>query len=474
MREPLYVDLDGTLTYTDLLLESALILLKRNPLSVFLLFWWLMQGKARLKAEIAARVELDVAILPYNATLLSRLKLEKAAGRKLVLASASDHKWVEAIAKHLNLFDDILASDGQNNLRSDQKRAAIEAQTRGQPYAYAGNSRVDFPVWAGAKEVWVVNASASTEKAALTKYPGALCIPARSVTPKTFMKALRLHQWAKNVLMFLPLLAAHSLEGEQWLTVFLGFLIFGACASATYVINDLWDLASDRQHPRKCDRPFASALLPISTGLLLVGVLLPGSLIAAALLSRQFFLLVALYVFITLCYSFRLKKVPLLDVVVLAMLYTHRIFAGGVLAGLTVTHWLMVVSLFIFLSLALVKRCTELEWVRESGKPDAAGRGYRASDLSYLVSMGVASGFVAVLVLALYIETQRGSLAYPNADALWFVLPVLMYWIMRLWIKTSRMEIHDDPLLFAAKDRSSWGVAGCVAVIALIASIKWT
>ena len=473
MREPLYVDLDGTLTYTDLLLESALILLKRNPLSVFLLLWWALLGRARLKAEIAARVELDVSILPYNTAVLARLKAERAAGRRLVLASASDHKWVEAIALHLNLFDDILASDGQNNLRSSKKRAAIEAQTRGQPYAYAGNSRVDFPVWAGAKEVWVVNAGASTEKAALKKYPGAICIPARTVTVKTFVKALRLHQWAKNVLMFLPLLAAHSTDVNQWLTVVLGFLIFGACASAAYGINDLWDLASDRQHPRKCDRPFASALLPISTGVLLVGVLLPGSLIAAACLSHRFFMLVALYVFITLCYSFRLKKVPLLDVVVLAILYTHRIFTGGVLASLTVTHWLMVVSLFIFLSLALVKRCTELEWVRESGKSDAAGRGYRASDLGYLISMGISSGFVAVLVLALYIETQRGSAAYPNAEALWFVLPVLMYWIMRLWIKTSRMEIHDDPLLFAAKDRSSWGVAACIGVIAVIASVNW-
>ncbi|MCE2679257.1 MAG: UbiA family prenyltransferase [Burkholderiales bacterium] len=474
MREPLYVDLDGTLTYTDLLLESALLLLKRNPMSVFLLVWWTLLGRARLKAEIAARVDLDVTILPYNTALLNKLKAEKAAGRKLVLASASNHKWVEAIALHLNLFDDILASDGQNNLRSNKKRVAIEAQTQGQPYAYAGNSRVDFPVWAGAKEVWVVNAGSATEKAALKKYPGAICIPARPVTFKTFMKALRLHQWAKNALMFLPLLAAHSLNVQSWLTVLVGFLIFGACASATYVINDLWDLASDRQHPRKCDRPFASALLPISTGVMLVGVLLPGSLIAAACLSTQFFLLVALYVVITLCYSFRLKKIPLLDVVVLAILYTHRIFTGGVLAGLAVTHWLMVVSLFIFLSLALVKRCTELEWVRESGKLDAAGRGYRVGDLSYLVSMGVASGFVAVLVLALYIETQRGSVAYPNAGALWFVLPVLMYWIMRLWIKTSRMEIHDDPLLFAAKDRSSWGVAACIGVIAIIASVKWT
>jgi 4-hydroxybenzoate polyprenyltransferase/phosphoserine phosphatase len=470
---PLYVDLDGTVTQTDLLMESALNLLKSNPLYVFMLLLWLLQGRARLKAEIASRTEVDVSCLPYNTVLLARLQAERQRGRQLVLASASDRKWVQAVADHLGLFDAVLASDGVNNLKSAGKRHAIEQHAGGRAYAYAGNSSDDVAVWAGASEVWVVNARPSLQQAALQAHPSAVCLPGERAGLRHYAKALRLHQWAKNALLFVPLLAAHSLDATAWLRVLAGFVVFGLCASATYVINDLWDLRSDRLHPRKRNRPFASAVLPIGHGIALVATLLPFSLLAAWWLSSGFFALVALYVFITLCYSFRLKRIPLVDVLTLAVLYTHRILTGGVLAELNVTHWLLAVSLFMFLSLALVKRCTELEWVQEAGKADAAGRGYRASDLSYLVSMGIASGFVAVMVLALYIESQRGSVAYPNAEALWLVLPVLLYWIMRLWIKTSRMEIHDDPLLFAAKDRSSWGVGVVTAAIVLLATLNW-
>lgn len=473
MRPPLYVDLDGTVTYTDMLLESALELLKRNPLNLFRLLLWLFAGRARLKAEIAARTHLDVASLPYNEKLLERLQAEKAAGRRLVLASASDRKWVDAVARHLKLFDAVIASDGINNLKAGGKRRAIENDANGQAWAYAGNSRDDVAVWAGAREVWVVNARPALARQALRAFPDATRLDGPRVTWRTFAKALRLHQWAKNALLFLPLLAAHSTDVSAWFEVLTGFVIFGLCASATYVINDLWDLRSDRLHPRKRARPFASGALSILTGIGLVAVLLPFSVAAAWFLSPAFAGLVALYVFITLAYSFRLKRIPLVDVLTLAILYTHRIFAGGVLAGLEVTHWLLAVSLFMFLSLALVKRCTELEWMREMGKAGAAGRGYRSSDLPYLVGMGIASGFSAILVLALYIESQRDSVAYPSAGALWFVLPVLMYWIMRLWIKTSRMEINDDPLLFAVKDPSSWGVGILTTLIAIASTLNW-
>ncbi len=474
MRIPLYVDLDGTLTHTDLLLESALELLKRNPLHFFLLLFWLFKGgPARLKAEIAARTQVDVSCLPYNEALVDRLKSEKASGRRIVLASASDRKWVEAVAAHLKLFDGVLASDGQNNLKSGGKRRAIEQDARGQAWAYAGNSRDDVVVWAGAREVWVVNAKPSLERTVRKLHPQGVFIDGIAKSLRHYVKALRLHQWAKNALLFVPLLAAHSSDPDAWLRVLAGFVIFGLCASSTYVINDLWDLRSDRLHPRKRMRPFASGALSILTGGMLVGTLLPLSLVAAWLLSPGFFALVVLYVVITLAYSFRLKRISLIDVLTLAILYTHRILTGGVLAGLTVTHWLLAVSLFMFLSLALVKRCTELEWMQQLGKAGAAGRGYRATDLSYLVSMGVSSGFVSVLVLALYIESQRGSAAYPHAELLWGALPVLMYWIMRLWIKTSRMEIHDDPLLFAAKDPSSIGVGIVIGLIAVAATVHW-
>lgn len=434
------------------------------------MLFWLCRGRAYLKAQMAMRVQPDPKLLPYHQGLLERLRQEKASGRRLILASASNQFWVQAVADHLGIFDDVLASDGKINLRARQKRFAIEAHNCGKPYAYAGNSDDDRAVWHGAAEVWVINARAALQRDVLLAEPRAVVFPRLRLSMMDLIRALRLYQWAKNILLFLPLLAAHCWDVTAWWNAFLGFLIFGCCASATYIVNDLWDLGADRMHPRKRFRPFASGRLSIVSGLFLLIFLLPISLWAAAGLSWVFFGLLLLYVVITIAYSLYLKKIPLVDVLVLAFLYIHRIFSGGVLVGLTLTHWLIMVALFMFVSLALVKRCTELQWMRRAGKTNAAGRGYRVSDLPYLSGVGVTSGLVAIMVLALYIQTQSHSLLYSAAYYLWFILPVLLYWVMRLWIKTTRMQVHDDPLLFAIQDKPSWVVAILVAFFVCMAS----
>lgn len=472
---PLYVDLDGTLIYSDLLFESFLLLIKRNPFYLFLCAWWLLRGRAFLKVQIAQRVELDASLLPYNETLLAWLRGQHAAGRRLVLASASDAGLVRQVADHLGLFDDVLGSDAARNLKSHNKLRAIAQHAGAQGFAYAGNSTADLAVWEQAAEIVVVNASQSVARRAEGMRKPALVIAPRPFSWHALFKALRLHQWAKNVLLFVPLLAAHNLRWEFWWPTLLAFIAFGMCASATYIVNDLFDLASDRAHPRKCLRPFAAATLAIPFGLILAGVLLPLSLLLAAWISLPFFGLMIAYVVVTLLYSARLKQLAIVDVLVLASLYTHRILAGGVVGGIVISNWLLAVSLFIFLSLALVKRCAELEVMSEGGRTSAAGRGYRTSDLPYLISMGIASGFVAVLLLALYIDTQKADVLYPYADLLWMILPLMLFWIMRLWLKIARMEIHDDPLLFAITDRASWIVALLVGAIALAASFGgWT
>lgn len=468
---PLYVDLDGTLTYTDLLFESVLLLIKRNPFYLVLCLFWLLQGRGYLKAQIARRIQLDVTLLPYNVALLDYLRQQHAAGRRLVLASASDRQLVQAVADHLGIFAAVMGSDERNNLKSAAKLQAIEQDTGGTGFAYAGNSSADLAVWARAAEVIVVNASGSIEAQARRLQTVSLVIPPRPFKFRLVVKALRLHQWAKNALLFVPLLAAHDLMGERWLSTLLAFVAFGMCASATYIVNDLFDLASDRAHPRKQARPFAAATLSIPFGIGLIVVLLPLSLWLAASISLTYFGLMLLYIVVTLLYSARLKQIAIVDVLVLASLYTHRILAGGVVSDVLISSWLMAVSLFMFLSLALVKRCAELEFMSGDGNVSVAGRGYRTSDLSYLISMGIASGFVAVMLLALYIDSQVGGEMYPHAEWLWLIVPVVLFWIMRLWLKISRMEIHDDPLLFAITDRTSWVVAVVIACIALAASI---
>lgn len=467
---PLYVDLDGTLTYTDLLFESVLLLIKRNPLYIFLCVVWLLQGRGYMKAQIARRIRLDVALLPYNDELLAYLKQQHAAGRRLVLASASDRHLVQMVADHLGIFSAVMGSDVTTNLKSAAKLAEIEKDAGVAGFAYAGNSSADLAVWSRATEVIVVNAPASIVAQAQRMKTPALIIASRPFKLRLVLKALRLHQWAKNALLFVPLLAAHELNSEPWLSTLLAFVAFGMCASATYIVNDLFDLASDRAHPRKRTRPFAAATLTIPFGIVLIAVLLPLSLWLAAVISPVYLGLMLLYIVVTLLYSARLKQVAIVDVLVLASLYTHRILAGGVVSDVLISNWLLAVSLFMFLSLALVKRCAELEFMSGDGHVSLAGRGYRTSDLSYLISMGIASGFVAVMLLALYIDSQVGGEMYPHAEWLWLILPVVLFWIMRLWLKISRMEIHDDPLLFAITDRASWAVAIIIGSIALAAS----
>jgi 4-hydroxybenzoate polyprenyltransferase len=312
----------------------------------------------------------------------------------------------------------------------------------------------------------------------VAKQAQAMRAPSLVIAPRPFrikmvFKALRVHQWAKNGLLFVPLMASHDLEFSRWLTTLIAFIAFGMCASATYIVNDLFDLASDRAHPRKQLRPFASAALSLSFGIVLVLILLPVSLIVAAVISPAFFGMLLLYTVVTLLYSARLKQTAIVDVLVLASLYTHRVLAGGIVSDIIVSNWLLAVSLFIFLSLALVKRCAELEFMSGDGNVLIAGRGYRSSDLPYLISMGIASGFVAVMLFALYVDSQIGGAMYPHAEVLWGILPVTLYWIMRLWLKISRMEIHDDPLLFAITDRASWIVGIVIASLALMAAIPW-
>lgn len=472
---PLYVDLDGTLIYSDLLFESFLLLIKRNFFYIFLCVLWLLRGRACLKTQIAQRIDLDASLLPYNEELLAWLRQQRAGGRRLVLASASDRGLVQQVADHLDLFDGVLGSDASHNLKSRMKLQAIEQDAGTQGFAYAGNGFPDLAVWKHAAEIIVVNARPGILRQAEELRAPSLIIAPRPFRIRQLIKALRLHQWAKNALLFVPLMAAHDLEAERWLSTLLAFVAFGMCASATYIVNDLFDLASDRAHPRKRARPFAAATLTIPFGLALIVILLPLSLWLAASISLSFFGLMILYVIVTLMYSARLKQLAIVDVLVLASLYTHRILAGGEVSDVVISNWLLAVSLFMFLSLALVKRCAELEVMSEGGRTSAAGRGYRTSDLSYLISMGIASGFVAVMLLALYIDSQENGNMYPHAEILWLILPLMLFWIMRLWLKIARMEIHDDPLLFAITDRASWIVAFLIGCVAMAASFGgWT
>jgi 4-hydroxybenzoate polyprenyltransferase len=465
---PLCVDLDGTLIRSDLLIESVFGLLKRNPLYAFLLPVWLTKGKAHLKQQIADRVDLDVTLLPYNRPLLAYLREEKAKGRSLILATASNVRYAEQVAFHLELFDEVLASDAQTNLSGSRKRDRLVAAFGERGFDYAANDGVDLPIWQRAGAAILVDTPPRVAAQVQSVTPIAQTFSSPRPDARTWLKAIRLHQWLKNVLVFVPVLMAHQWANTALLwQAAIAFLAFGLCASSVYVLNDLLDLEADRQHPTKCRRAFAAGTLPIQHGLAMIPLLLGAAFGLALLLPAMFVVVLAVYYAVTLAYSLRLKRVMLIDVLALAGLYTLRVIAGGAATDLGPSFWLLAFSMFLFLSLALVKRYSELLVVQAEAKERAAGRGYQLVDMETLAHFGIASGYGAVLVLALYINGDAVGSLYRHPEALWLIYPLFLYWISRVWLLARRNLMHEDPVLFAIEDRRShW-------LFVLMAGIVW-
>lgn len=466
---PLCVDLDGTLTPIDTLHESLLDLAKQAPAALLQLPGWLARGKAAFKREVAARSELDVATLPYRQDLLDWLREQRDSGRRLVLATAAHRSIADAVAAHLGIFDEVIATGDGDNLHGDGKRRALVARFGERGYDYVGNEAADLAVWRSARTAIVVGHPRLSARAAAVAEAGPVFAP-EPATPKLWIRAMRLYQWVKNLLVFVPAVLAHRIgEPAVLADSLLAFLAFGLCASSVYLINDLLDLGADRQHRRKCLRPFASGRLSARGGVIAAGSLLLLSVAVALAAGLAFALVLALYFGFTLAYSLRLKRAATVDVMTLAGLYTLRIVAGGAATEVQVTFWLLAFSMFLFLSLAMAKRYTELFEAAKAGAASAAGRGYQASDLPTLLSLGISAGYAAVVIMALYVNSQESITRYGDPRPLWLICPLMLYWISRVWMLSSRGRMTDDPIVFALTDRISLGVFGVMGVCVLLA-----
>lgn len=466
---PLVVDMDGTLLRTDMLHESVAGLLRASPLAALRIPAWLAQGKARLKDELARRFRFDPALLPFNERLVAWLRQERATGRSLVLATASDRRIAQAVADHLGLFDEVLASDGATNLSGAAKASALVGRFGQGGFAYAGNSAADLPVWRAAGAAVVVDAPPAVIREAARLCPVEREFPAQHADLGAYLAVLRPHQWLKNLLVFVPLAAAHQLaEAERWPPLILGFLAFCLCASAVYLCNDVLDLESDRRHPRKRLRALASGLVPLRRAAALAPALLLAALALGWTAGAEFLAWLGAYFAITSAYSLVLKRIALLDCLTLALLYTLRVAAGGAAANVPLSHWLLAFSVFLFLSLAFVKRYAEL--LAQPPAPGAPlhGRGYHAGDDRLVAALGLGSGLGSVLVLTLYLGSEAVVRLYRTPQCIWATVPVLLYWICRMWAKARRGEMHDDPLVFAVRDKASL-VAGLLFAGALAA-----
>lgn len=485
---PLCVDLDGTLVKSDTLLDTVIVLARHHPGALLQFPKWVAQGKASFKRKVTSLAEIDVVHLPYNQPLLEYLRQQHADGREIYLATGADTLLAERVAAHLGIFNGVLASDGTTNLTGHNKLAAFQ-QSFPDGFCYIGNARPDVPLLTNCVHPMVANPHAGLRAGMRS----AGIVPVRtfqdaSVPWKAWLRAIRMHQWAKNVLIFLPVLLAHVRAIGPLVGSCLAFLSFGLAASATYIVNDLLDLEADRHHPRKSKRPFASGdLSPVAGAVTVLAFLLSSILLALLIptaitrisphyeLGRPYSFLgwLVLYAVTTTAYSLRLKRAVLVDVITLSGLYTIRILAGSAATGVPISEWLAAFSIFFFLSLAFVKRFSELESMRQrlgsSGGALIKGRGYRVSDLEQLRSFGTASGYASVVVFSLYIGNAVAKDLYGHYTRLWLLVPVLLLWLSRLWLQASRDELHEDPVIYAITDKRSLLMGALVVAIVLSA-----
>jgi 4-hydroxybenzoate polyprenyltransferase len=467
------VDLDGTLLSTNLLVESASAAVISRPLHAPRLLSGLLGGRGQLKRDLASVTELDVASLPYREDVLSWLRAEHAEGRRLILASASDARFVQQIADHLGIFEQAFGTGESGNLKADAKRELLVSKFGDRGFDYIGNHRDDLAVWAAGDTAHVVADGRLAAKAAtVCKLGRTFETPRRRVKP--FVKALRPRQWVKNALVAVPLLTAQLLG--DWTAVWqtaVAIATFSLVASSVYVLNDIADVTNDRHHPKKCKRPFASGELSLMTGWLLWPVLAAAGFgIASALLSWQYVLVLLGYLVATVVYTFWAKRTAIGDVAFLGCLYTIRIIAGAAAIGVTLTIWLLTYALLFFLSLALVKRVSELTRMRGEGvdaDEGAKGRGYRNSDLELLSSYGIATSIGAVVVFSLYVDASSTTVAYATPELLWASMPVMLVWLMRAWLLAHRGEMNEDPIVWATRDWRSV-IAGGVVLMSFLAA----
>ncbi|MGA7155249.1 MAG: UbiA family prenyltransferase [Acidobacteriaceae bacterium] len=481
----LCVDLDGTLVKSDTLLDTVLVVARQKPLELVHVPGWIAEGRAAFKRHLTGLVTLDVEHLPYNRPLLEYLMQQHGEGREIYLATAADKTLAERVAAHLGIFAGVLASEGGTsgvNLAGGNKLAAMRAKF-GEEFCYIGNARPDVALLAACESPMVANPDRALR--AGMKRAGTVAAAQfedRGPALRSWLKAIRLHQWAKNALLFVPLLLAHQWNLRTFGGAITAFFSFGMCASATYIVNDLLDLEADRRHPRKRRRPFAAGDLSAIAGVEMVCVLMVAAVVLAVALPHIFGMLpgdsqlaqpyaflewLGLYTAVTLSYSLYLKRKLLLDVFVLSGLYTVRIMAGSAATGVGMSPWLAGFAVFFFLSLAFVKRFSELEGLRERGGSVSNGRGYFVSDLEQLRALGTGAMYAAVVVLTLYIYNPETNVLYKHPVRLWMVVPVLLLWLSQVWMLASRGEMHDDPVVFAITDKRS------LLLGVLMAAVVW-
>jgi len=468
--KPLCVDLDGTLVKSDTLVDSLLVMASTRPLLMLRFPERLLHGKAAFKTFVTSHVELDIAHLPYNRKLLHFLQQEHSRGRELHLATGADARIAERVAEHLGIFAGVLGTDASTNLTGSRKLANLRNRFGENGFAYIGNGNDDLPLLSGAAETMLANPSLGLRRRLRKRgISPAQVFEERSSPTHSLIQALRARHWAKNLLIFLPLLLAHERSLALLAKAFLAFFCFCCAASATYLIQDLLYIEADRRTTMNRTRPFASGDCPPAAGLMISAILLLAGLLGARFLPVGFLLWLLFYVGCTLAYSMYLKRIAIVDVLILSGLYTLRLLAGGAATSTPISHWLAGFAIFLFLSLATVELFAELEKVKLTGTKLMNDRGYRISDVEQIRSFGTTSAFAAAVVFANYIDGLAAMKLYNHPRFLWLIVPLMILWLCRVWLLASRGELDESPIAFALTDFASLLMGAAAAVIVVFA-----
>ena len=476
MNKILCVDLDGTFVKTDMLYESFLFKFKKNPLVIFsCIFWLLIGGKVLLKSKLAENFDFDVSALPYNEDVVVFCHSKKEQGCDIFLVSASNGSICEKIEQNFSFFTPI-CKPNDINLAGSNKADFLVKKFGEKKFDYVGNSSVDLAIWEKSEQAFCVNCSKSLVECCKKLNSNTIYLEnklnKKKKKVKSFLKMIRAHQWVKNLLVFTPLLASHSLPLVEHVLAALGaFVAFSLLASSVYITNDLLDLENDRKHRTKKNRPLAAGNIPIPFAFFNIPLFIGGSYIVACLIGGNFLIGLTAYFIITVLYSFILKKVAIVDCLTLSILYTGRIIAGCLATGLPHSQWLMIFSLFFFLSLAFIKRYAELFNAKRDNKKKAGGRGYVVEDLDYVGQAGLASGFLSILIFVLYIKDPVIQATFGNIYITLCSLPILIYWISYLFLKSFRGEMLEDPVVFSIKDKRSLLAGICFAIVFFLGGV---
>ncbi|MEZ5777850.1 MAG: UbiA family prenyltransferase [Paracoccaceae bacterium] len=452
--KPLVLDVDGTFLKTDLLFETFWAGLGTDPRATLGAVLRNFRFPARLKAELAAIAPVRTDLMPVNAAVADLALKNRMAGREVVFASASDSSLVTRLAAEYGLSERVFASDGEVNMKGSNKAQALTAAYGERGFDYAGDAPADMAVWERAENALVVGRVPSAR---------ALSASGRNIVElpggwnwRALLKAMRPHQWVKNVLLLLAMIAAHRFDLATLVPILWGIVAFSAAASSIYIVNDLLDLEADRLHPTKCRRPFASGDVPIVVGMAAFGLLGLLAIAIAAMLNWAFLGVVLLYMVVSLAYSLKLKRMRWVDIATLAGLYTIRVIAGAAAGEVYLSIYMLIFIFPIFVTLGCVKRLTELTLATSDEK--LPGRGYGRLDRDDLLNVAGLGTFGALLIFFLYSISDQGRELYPTTWILWVAMIPMAIWLVRMVLLGWYGKQDYDPIVFAMRDKFGIGI----------------